>query len=145
VAAPDGAQCACASCSRLNAHRIMSKITIYIYANCDSCRRAVKWLRAQGLEFVDKPIRETPPSTAELKAMLAAQGGELRKLFNTSGLDYRAQGLGAKLPTMNEAAALTLLTGNGNLVKRPFLWRAPDRVGLVGFDEARWSAALLKL
>jgi arsenate reductase len=76
--------------------------------------------------------------------MLAAQGGELRKLFNTSGLDYRAQGLGAKLPTMNEAAALTLLTGNGNLVKRPFLWRAPDHVGLVGFDEARCSAALLK-
>jgi arsenate reductase-like glutaredoxin family protein len=45
---------------------------------------------------------------------------------------------------MNEAAALALLAGNGNLVKRPFLWRAPDTVGLVGFDEARWSAALLK-
>ena len=122
----------------------MSKITIYTYANCDSCRRAVKWLQAQGLELVDKPIRETPPSAAELKAMLAAQGGELRKLFNTSGLDYRAQGLGAKLPTMNEAAALALLAGNGNLVKQPFLWRAPNKVGLVGFDEARWSAALLK-
>lgn len=122
----------------------MSPLTVYTYANCDSCRRAVKWLRAEGLEFVEKPIRETPPSLAELKAMLAAQGGELRKLFNTSGLDYRAQGLGAKLPTMTEAAALTLLAGNGNLVKRPFLWRASDGVGLVGFDEARWRAALLK-
>lgn len=122
----------------------MSPLTVYTYANCDSCRRAVKWLRAEGLEFVEKPIRETPPSLAELKAMLAAQGGELRKLFNTSGLDYRAQGLGAKLPTMTEAAALTLLAGNGNLVKRPFLWRPPDGVGLVGFDEARWRAALLK-
>jgi len=122
----------------------MSPLTVYTYANCDSCRRAVKWLRAEELEFVEKPIRETPPSLAELKAMLAAQGGELRKLFNTSGLDYRAQGLGAKLPTMTEAAALTLLAGNGNLVKRPFLWRAPDGVGLVGFDEARWRAALLK-
>ena len=122
----------------------MSPLTVYTYANCDSCRRALKWLRAEGLEFVEKPIRETPPSLAELKAMLAAQGGELRKLFNTSGLDYRAQGLGAKLPTMTEAAALTLLAGNGNLVKRPFLWRPPDGVGLVGFDEARWRAALLK-
>ena len=122
----------------------MSPLTVYTYANCDSCRRAVKWLRAEGLEFVEKPIRETPPSLAELKAMLAAQGGELRKLFNTSGLDYRAQGLGAKLPTMTEAAALTLLAGNGNLVKRPFLWRPPDGVGLVGFDEARGRAALLK-
>ncbi len=120
----------------------MSKIIIYTYANCDSCRRAVKWLRAQGLDFTEKPIRETPPSAAELKAMLAAQDGELRKLFNTSGLDYRAQGLGAKLPMMTEAAALTLLAGNGNLVKRPFLWRPTDQVGLVGFDEGRWSAAL---
>ena len=121
----------------------MSTITVYTYANCDRCRRAVKWLRAQGLGFVEKPIRETPPIAAELKAMLAAQVGELVKLFNTSGLDYRAQGLGAKLPTMSKTAALTLLAGNGNLVKRPFLWRAPDQVGLVGFDEARWSAALL--
>ena len=144
MAASDGARSGYASCSRFNAHRIMSTITVYTYVNCDSCRRAVKWLRAQGLAFVEKPIRETPPRATELKAMLAAQGGESRKLFNTSGLDYRAQGLGAKLPTMNEAAALALLAGNGNLVKRPFLWRAPDTVGLVGFDEARWSAALLK-
>jgi arsenate reductase len=73
--------------------------------------------------------------------MLAAQGGELRKLFNTSGLDYRAQGLGEKLPSMTEAAALALLAGNGNLVKRPFLLGA-DGLGLVGFNEAVWAARL---
>ncbi|MBC7367052.1 MAG: Spx/MgsR family RNA polymerase-binding regulatory protein [Undibacterium sp.] len=120
----------------------MSAMTVYTYANCDTCRHATKWLRAQGLAFAEKSIRETPPSLAELRVMLAAQGGELRKLFNTSGVDYRAQGLGAKLPAMTEAAAFKLLAGNGNLVKRPFLLRA-DGVGLVGFNEATWSAALL--
>ena len=119
----------------------MSTLTVYTYSNCDSCRRAVTWLRGRGLDFVEKPIRETPPSGAELKQMLAAQGGELRKLFNTSGLDYRAQGLGEKLPSMTEAAALALLAGNGNLVKRPFLLGA-DGLGLVGFNEAVWAVRL---
>jgi arsenate reductase len=119
----------------------MSTLTVYTYANCDTCRKAAKWLRARKLAFAEKPIRETPPSVAELRVMLAAQGGELRKLFNTSGADYRAQGLGEKLPTMTETATLKLLAGNGNLVKRPFLLRA-DGVGLVGFNESTWAEVL---
>jgi arsenate reductase (glutaredoxin) len=120
----------------------MPALTIYTYANCDTCRGAVKWLRGQKIAFVEKPIRETPPSVAELRTMLAAKGGELRKLFNTSGRDYRAQQLGEKLPTLAPAGALALLAGNGNLVKRPFLL-GTDGVAEVGFDERAWSAALL--
>jgi len=74
--------------------------------------------------------------------MLVAQNGELRRLFNTAGTDYRAQRLGGKLPQLTEAAALALLTANGNLVKRPFLL-GPRGLGLVGFEEKRWSEALL--
>lgn len=117
-------------------------LKIYTYANCDTCRRAVKWLRGQGLEFAEHPIRETPPSAAELRTMLAAHGGELRRLFNTSGKDYRDQKLGEKLPTMSEPAALSLLAGNGNLVKRPFL--LGPGVALTGFDAGAWSGALLR-
>ena len=120
-------------------------ITVYTYANCDTCRRAVKWLRAQNIALAEKPIRETPPSPAELRTMLKRLGGpaSLKKLFNTSGVDYRAQKLGEKLPALTEAEAIALLAGNGNLVKRPFALGAGDAgAGLVGFDEAAWSAAL---
>ncbi len=122
----------------------MSTLTVYTYANCDTCRRAVKWLRAQGIAFTEKPIRETPPSVAELRAMLAHLGGAeaLRKLFNTSGRDYRELKLGEKLPAMAEAQALALLATNGNLVKRPFA--LSKATGLVGFDEAVWGDALVK-
>jgi len=120
----------------------MNALTVYTYAQCETCRRAVKWLRAHGLDFAEIPIRETPPSPAELRTMLAAQGGELRRLFNTSGRDYRELKLGEKLPAMNETAALALLAGNGNLVKRPFL--LGGRVALTGFDETTWASALLK-
>lgn len=116
------------------------RITIYTLKNCDTCRRAVKWLTARGLVFEERPIRETPPTVAELKAMLSALGGERRRLFNTSGVDYRELKLGEKLPAMSDAEALKLLAGNGSLVKRPFLLKA--KTGLVGFDEKEWASAL---
>ncbi len=117
-------------------------LTVYTYANCDTCRRAVKWLRAHGIAFDEKPIRETPPTPAELRTMLARLGGAgaLRKLFNTAGRDYRELKLGEKFPALSEADALALLAGNGNLVKRPFA--LGGAVGLVGFDEEAWTAAL---
>ena len=115
-------------------------LKVYTYANCDTCRRAVKWLRVHNLAFDERAIRETPPTAAELRTMLRAQGGEIRKLFNTSGRDYREKKLGEKLPAMSEAEALSLLGGNGNLVKRPFL--LGDDVALVGFDEKAWRTVL---
>ena len=123
----------------------MSTLTVYTYSNCDTCRRAVKWLRAREIAFVEKPIRETPPTTAELRTMLARLGGAgvLKKLFNTSGVDYRAQKIGEKLPALSEVEALEMLASNGNLVKRPFALGAGAKgAGLVGFDETMWAAAL---
>lgn len=120
----------------------MKTLTVYTYANCDTCRRAVKWLRAHGLAFDERPIRETPPSLAELRIMLAALRGERRRLFNTSGRDYREQKLGEKLSALTDHEALNLLAANGNLVKRPFL--LGTGVALVGFNEAEWAAGCLK-
>jgi arsenate reductase (glutaredoxin) len=117
-------------------------LKIYTLSNCDTCRAATKWLRAHAIAFDERAIRDTPPSMAELRAMLAAQKGELRKLFNTAGRDYREQKLGEKLPTLSEKAALALLAENGNLVKRPFL--VGEGVALVGFDESVWAATLLR-
>ena len=120
----------------------MSDLTIYTLRNCSTCRAAVKWLEAHRIAHREKPIREIPPSVGELKTMLAGQRGELRRLFNTSGQEYRALGLAQKLPRLTEAEALTLLAGNGRLVKRPFL--LGSGVALVGFDEKIWSDSLTR-
>jgi len=116
-------------------------LKIYAYKNCDTCRKALKFLRAHQVSFEEIAIREQPPSPAELRSMLGAQGGQLRKLFNTSGGDYKALGLAQKLPDLSEDEAIGLLAGNGNLVKRPFV--IGDKIHLVGFDEALWREALL--
>lgn len=70
--------------------------------------------------------------------MLGFYGGGLRKLFNTSGLEYKALNLKNKLPRMSEAETIRLLSQNGNLVKRPFA--LSERAGLVGFKAEEWTA-----
>lgn len=115
-------------------------LKVYAYKNCDTCRKALKWLEKNIIAHQVIPIREQPPTEAELKRMLKACEGSLRKLFNTSGQDYKALNLKDKLPTMSESEAIQMLSKNGNLVKRPFVLN--DKIGLVGFDEEKWASQL---
>jgi arsenate reductase len=113
---------------------------VYAYSGCGTCRTALKFLRTHGIAHESVPVRDQPPTKAELRRMLDLQGGTVRRLFNTSGVDYRALGLASTLPTMPVDAALDLLAANGNLVKRPFLLTADG--GTVGFDEDVWRRLL---
>ena len=106
--------------------------------SCSTCRKALKFLDAKGVAYTPVPIVETPPSKTELKTMLGF-AGELKRLFNTSGLLYRELQIGDKLKTMSEDDALGLLSKHGKLVKRPFVL-LKDR-GLLGFKEDEWQAA----
>ena len=69
--------------------------------------------------------------------MLDFYDGDLRRLFNTSGQDYRAQNLKDRLPNLSSEEAIELLHQNGNLIKRPFL--LTPTVGRVGFKESEWQ------
>lgn len=113
------------------------KLEIYTLKTCDTCRKSVKWLRENGIAFEEFPIREHPPTLPELRLALKNANGDIRKLFNTSGQDYRALNLKESLPTMPESEALALLVANGNLIKRPFLI-SPD-FAMAGFDSSKWS------
>lgn len=116
-------------------------LKFYGYKNCGTCRKASKWLDAQGLAYTAIPIREQPPTEAELKKMLRYVDGELKRLFNVSGGDYRALNLKVKLPAMSRDEAIELLHGNGNLVKRPFV--LSGNTGTVGFKEETWRELFL--
>jgi arsenate reductase (glutaredoxin) len=120
------------------AAEITPMLRIYTYSKCDTCRRALKFLRERNVTFEQIPIRDSPPSESELKAM-ATTYGDLRKLFNSSGSDYKALKLSEELPGMSEREVLGLLSQNGNLVKRPFL--IGESVRLVGFKLPEWQVA----
>ena len=113
-------------------------IKVYSYSKCSTCRKAVKFLDARGVQYEEAPIVETPPSKAELAQMLKSVG-EIKKLFNTSGELYREMKMSEKLPKLTTDEALTVLSKYGKLVKRPFV--LTPKTGLVGFDEKAWRAA----
>ena len=115
------------------------KAKIYQYEKCSTCRKAIAWLRENGIEFTSIPIRERTPTKKELKTMVKAHDGEVRKLFNTSSKDYRDPELKELLPTLSEDQTLDLLRERGNLIKRPFV--IADGIALQGFKVETWEKA----
>lgn len=116
-------------------------MNLYIYSKCSTCQDAVRFLTQHKIEFCRKEITETPPSLKELQAMLGYADGNLKKLFNTSGLLYKEMDLSNKLRDMPLDKALGLLTQHGMLVKRPFL--IGKAWGTTGFKEEEWKRLIL--
>ncbi len=112
-------------------------LTVYVYDRCSTCRAALKWLDQRGIAHRALPIRERPPTPAELRRMLPLVGGEVKALFNRSGTDYRALGMATRLKDLDVGQAIALLAANGNLVKRPFALAGAK--GTVGFEPERWA------
>lgn len=115
-------------------------LKVYCYSGCGTCRKALKFLADSAVEHEVIPIRDQPPSKAAIRKALAAVRGDVRRLFNTSGHDYRRLDMKSRLPGLKPTEAIDLLASNGNLIKRPFVL-AGDATW-VGFDEAEWRRRL---
>lgn len=119
------------------------KVTVYAYAGCSTCKKALAWLRAHGVEADVVPIVERPPAATEIEALMDRSRLAPGKWWNTSGEAYRAlitergKDAVAKL-TKKEIARL--LAENGKRIKRPVLVSG-DTV-LVGFREDAYAHAL---
>jgi arsenate reductase len=115
-------------------------LRVYAYKKCGTCRKALKWLTERGIDFEEIDITVKPPTKKELERALKEGELPLAKLFNTSGQSYRQGNFKSRLPAMSRAEALSALSQDGRLVKRPLV--LGDGFALVGFDEARYRAKL---
>ena len=103
---------------------------LYSYNKCGTCRKAIRLLEDRKVKFELFDITENPPTKQILKSAMKAKG--LKKLFNTSGVQYRELKIKDKLATMTDIQAIELLASNGRLIKRPI---AIDKDKItVGFD-----------
>jgi len=119
-------------------------LKVYEYKNCSTCKKALQFLDRHKIKYECVPIVDRPPSVKELKQMLKfieGEEGTIKNLFNTSGVQYRELKIADQLKAgMTESQALTLLSQNGKLIKRPFA--LSEREGQVGFKEELWSKFL---
>lgn len=112
----------------------------YGYNKCGTCKKAEKFLDGKGVAYQAIDITETPPPKKVLKQAIARYG--LKKLFNTSGVQYKELNMKDRLKTLTEAEALDLLSTNGRLVKRPVAVDG-DTV-TVGFNEDEYKQTWAK-
>ena len=107
------------------------------YPKCTTCQKAQKWLDSQSVQYNYRDIKQEKPTYDELKSWFILSKQPIKKLFNTSGLQYKALNLKEKLPSMSEEECLKLLSTDGMLVKRPLV--GGDDFVLIGFKESDWK------
>ncbi len=109
-------------------------IKFYGYKKCGTCRKAEKVLIERNIEYTFVDITETPPSASTLQKIMKLADIEVKKLFNTSGVQYRELNIKNTLPRLTEKDILKMLSENGRLIKRPLVFDGTNAT--VGFNEA---------
>ena len=115
-------------------------VRVYCYSRCSTCKKALKWLDDNEIEYETVDIKADHPDEGTLREYYKKSGLPLKRFFNTSGIPYREMGLSTKLTEMSEDEQLALLATDGMLVKRPLV--VGDGFVLTGFREEEWAAKL---
>ena len=113
----------------------MSQPTLFGIPNCDTVRKARKWLDDQGLahEFID--LRADTPSAGKISQWLLAVGSE--RLVNRRSTTFKQLSEGDKA-ALEGGDTVSVLQAQPTLIKRPVLeWNNSVSVGFKAEDYAQ--------
>jgi arsenate reductase len=113
--------------------------TLYGLPNCDTVKRARRWLAAHGVEHVFHDFKRQGVPTAHLARWLEAAGRD--RLVNRQGTTWRKLDEARRAAVVDDASATRLMLDQPSVIKRPVVEWAGGAV-TVGFDEAAWAAML---
>ncbi len=91
-------------------------ITMYGIKNCDTCRKALKWMQAEGIEHRLHDLRSDGLDSEVVTRWVAAVGWEA--LLNRRGTTWRNLPEADK-EELDEKKARALMLTNPTLIKRP--------------------------
>jgi len=109
-------------------------ITLYGIRNCDTVRKARKWLDAHEVEYVYHDLRDDGLSRATVAAWLEALPWE--SVVNRRSTSWKALPPGRR-ESMDSASALEAILEHPTLVKRPLLDTGHERH--CGFSAAQYE------
>ena len=115
----------------------MSGLIFFGLKSCDTCRKARKWLDANGVDYRYHDVREDGLTRREVAAWLEAF--DWHKVVNRRSTTWRSLPEHLRDRMDAERAVDTLLT-NPTLAKRPVL--RGDGVLEIGFDPGRYQRLL---
>jgi arsenate reductase (glutaredoxin) len=97
----------------------MTDITIYHNPKCGTSRNTLALIRNSGAEPHVVEYLKTPPTRAELMAILAAMGLSLREVLRQKGTPYDELGLGN--PALTDAQLFDAVEQHPILIQRPIV------------------------
>ena len=106
-------------------------IAIYGLKNCDTCRKARKWLVEKEIEHRFHDVRSDGLDTATLTVWADALGWE--KLLNRRGTTWRGLAASDK-EGLDQATATALMAAHPALIKRPVFCISGQYA--LGFDDS---------
>lgn len=112
----------------------MTDLTLYHNPRCSKSRGALELLEARGLQPTVVRYLETPPTAAELTALLAKLKLPARNLLRSGEDEYKALNLADA--SLTEAQLIAAMAAHPKLIERPILiagdkaviGRPPERV-----------------
>jgi len=117
-------------------------LTVHGLKNCDTCRKALKWLAAEGIEHAFRDVRADGLDATDLKRWADALGWQA--LLNRRGTTWRGLPDADKARVGDdaaaesaEAAALALMETHPALIKRPVFDRGGATVRVGFTDEVK--------
>ena len=120
-------------------------MTIHFYGipNCDTVKKARKWLEANGLDYTFHDYKKEGADADKVSAWIADQGVDV--VLNKRGTTFRKLSDAEKADAADSHKAVALLVQHPSMIKRPVVEHASNGSGgiLVGFKEDIWSASLL--
>lgn len=115
-------------------------MTIHFYGipNCDTVKKARKWLDAAGLEYTFHDYKKEGADLGKVTGWIADAGVDV--VLNKRGTTYRKLSDDQKADAADASKASALLVANPSMIKRPVVEH--DGGLLVGFKADEWEAAL---